>query len=262
MNIQNLGVIQVRSDSSRLPNKAMLDLCGIPLIGLMLKRLQYSKLIDKFIVATTISETDDYLSNYLKNSGFYVFRGSVNDVLNRVYEASKIFCPYAVIRLTGDCPMIDPNIIDNLITLFYEKKADYANLDKNFAEGLDVEILRFNTLKICNREANLSSEREHITQYIIKNNNRFKLTSLRNKFDESKVRIVVDEHQDFLLVKEIVNYFSRRFFGYDYSYSDIRNFLYNNFDFVKLNSKIIRNDGLIKSLQNDYIFKTDNSNSF
>ena len=256
MNIQNLGVIQVRSDSSRLPNKAMLDLGGIPLIGLMLKRLQYSRLIDKIVVATTNLKTDDVLTSYLKKSGFYVFRGSVNDVLNRVYEASKIFSPYSVIRLTGDCPMIDPNLIDDLITLFHEKRADYANLDKNFAEGLDVEIIRFNALKICNKEAKLYSEREHITQYIIKNKNRFKLISLRNEFDESNLRIVVDEQEDYLLVKEIADYFSKRFFGYNYTYSDIRNFLYNNFDIVKLNSKIIRNEGLLKSLQNDYILKT------
>ena len=81
------------------------------------------------------------------------------------------------------------------------------------------------------------------------------MISLRNQFDESKLRIVVDENQDYLLVKEIVNHFSKRFFGYDYTYSDIRNFLYNDFNFVKLNSKIIRNEGLLKSLQNDSIFK-------
>ena len=158
--MNNLAVVQVRTKSRRLPNKALLPLDGMPLIGYMLERLNYSKLIDKILVATTSSDSDDELSQYIKTIGIDLYRGSNDDVLKRVYNAAKKYCPDSVIRLTGDCPLIDPIIVDDLIIDFHKKDLDYSSTDSTFAEGLDAEIIKFNVLKICYEEAKLISERE------------------------------------------------------------------------------------------------------
>ena len=225
------------------------------MIGYMLERLKYSKLIDKILVATSSSESDDELTRYVKKVGIEVFRGSNDDVLKRVYNAAKKYCPESVIRLTGDCPLIDPTIIDDLIVDFYRKDADYSSTDSSFAEGLDAEIIKFNVLKICYDEARLISEREHLTQYIHNNKSRFKMTSISNNINYGNLRIVVDEIEDYQLISKLVEILSRRFHKKRYFFDDIRNLLMINHDLVKINSKIIRNEGLKISLMSDGIYK-------
>ena len=133
----------------------------------MLERLKYSKLIDKILVATTSSDSDDELSQYIKTIGIDVYRGSNDDVLKkRVYNAAKKYCPDSVIRLTGDCPLIDPIIVDDLIIDFHKKDLDYSSTDSTFAEGLDAEIIKFNVLKICYEEAKLILKENIYTIYL------------------------------------------------------------------------------------------------
>lgn len=256
MKIRNLAVIQVRTDSKRLPRKALLPLAGIPMIGFMIKRLESSKLIDKIIVATTKSNPDDQLCAYLSSIGTDFFRGSTNDVLERVFYAAKGFEPKTVIRLTGDCPLIDTKIIDQLITKYYKNNADYANLDLSFAEGLDAEVIDFKVLKVCHHEARLISQREHITQYIHNNKYRFKMISLHNSIDDSMIRIVVDEKIDYEVVTKIVNNLNRLFTKPTYSFAEIKSFLLREPGLLNLNSHVIRNEGLIKSLASDGLFKS------
>ena len=254
-NMNNLAVVQVRTKSKRLPNKALLPLDGIPMIGYMLERLRYSKLIDKILVATTSSESDNKLSDYVKKLGIEVYRGSTDDVLKRVYKAAKKYCPDSVIRLTGDCPLIDPIIIDDLILDFCRKKADYSSTDSSFAEGLDAEIIKFNVLKICYKEARLISEREHITQYIHNNKSRFKMTSIFNNINYGNLRIVVDEIEDYEVISKMVNILSKRFNKKKFFFDDIRNLLMINHNLVKINSNIVRNEGLKISLISDGIYQ-------
>ena len=254
MQIKNLAVIQVRTDSKRLPGKALLPLNDIPMIGYMLKRIKFSKLIDKTIIATTKSKSDDNLCDYLYSIGVDFFRGSINDVLERAFQATSKYKPTAVIRLTGDCPLIDSKIVDQLITKYYKNNADYANLDLSFAEGLDAEVISYKVFEICHKESRLLSEREHITQYIHNNKFRFKMISLNNTVNESNIRIVVDEKIDYEVVSKIVNKLSKLYTNPTYSFEEIKSFLLNNFRLQNLNSNIIRNEGLIKSLQSDSIF--------
>ena len=252
--MNNLAVVQVRTKSKRLPNKALLPLDGIPVIGYMLERLKYSKLIDKILVATTSSESDNELSDYVKKLGIEVYRGSTDDVLKRVYEAAKKYCPDSVIRLTGDCPLIDPIIVDKLIIDFHKKNIDYSSTDSSFAEGLDAEIIKFNVLKICYEEARLISEREHLTQYIYNNKNRFNMHSIKNCCDDSTIRIVIDEKQDYEMVSKLVNKLMKRFTNKNYSFQDVKDILWSDFKLLNYNSHIIRNEGLILSLKSDGIF--------
>ena len=242
--MNNLAVVQVRTKSRRLPNKALLPLDGMPLIGYMLERLKYSKLIDKILVATTYSDSDDELSHYVKKIGIEVYRGSNDDVLKRVYNAAKKYCPDSVIRLTGDCPLIDPIIVDDLIIDFHKKDLDYSSTDSSFAEGLDAEIIKFNVLKICYEEAKLISEREHLTQYIYNNKTRFKMSSISNNINYGNLRIVVDEIEDYEVISQLANILSKKFYKKRYYFDDIRNLLMNNHNLVKINSNIIRNEGL------------------
>ena len=256
--LKNLAVIQVRTDSKRLPGKALLPIDGIPIIGYMLKRLSHSKLIDKVIIATTIESSDNELCSYANSLGIDTFRGPKDDVLQRVYSAAFEYTPLTIIRLTGDCPLIDPYIVDELINLYYHNKADYAWIHESYAEGLDAEVFSFNTLNICNQNAIYLSEREHITQYIHNNKNKFIRIPLINKTDDSKFRIVVDEKMDYKLVSIIADHFAKFSESEPYRFDHIKKFLLQNPHLMKLNSNILRNEGLKISLSNDKLFEEKN----
>ena len=246
-----LSIIQARMGSSRLPGKVMMKVGHLPLIGYMLKRLSYSEKVDKFIVATTDKTSDDELANYVENLGYEVFRGSEENVLERFTLAAKPYKPEAVLRLTGDCVLADPTIIDNLIALFRKSKADYCWVDSSFAEGLDAEILSYSTLKTVFLKAKLASEHEHITQFIHNNSDNFSRVPLKNKIDESKYRIVVDEPEDLEVVRNIVEHFEAEEFGINYSFREIKDFLNRRPEILALNRHIVRNEGLKISLEND-----------
>lgn len=254
MKINNLAVIQVRTSSKRLPNKCMLPLGGVPLIGFMIDRVKHSSYIDKLIIATTTLASDNKLTEYINSKGIEVFRGSENNVLERIYLASLKFNPKTIIRLTGDCPLLDHKIIDNLIKFFYKMKADYSWIDESFAEGLDAEIFKFSVLKECNENAIYKSEREHVTQYIHKNEKKFKRIPFKNKVDDSNLRIVVDEKPDYKLVSFIVNHFQSKAKNNLFTFEEIKKYLLNNKELTEINSNIIRNEGLQRSLAADDIY--------
>ena len=256
MSVKNLAIIQVRTDSSRLPNKALLPISGIPIIGYMLKRLKYSKLINKIIIATTNQSSDDKLCKYISSLDIDIFRGSKEDVLNRFYNAALEYDPLTIIRLTGDCPLIDPYLVDELINFYYKNKSDYSWIHETYAEGLDAEIFSFKTLSICNEKAKYLSEREHITQYIHNNQEKFKRTPLINVNDDKDIRIVVDEESDYELVSIIANHFNKSENRMNYSFDDIKRYLYNNQKLLNINCNIERNEGLKISLSKDRIFKS------
>ncbi|WP_320664855.1 glycosyltransferase family protein [Prochlorococcus sp. MIT 1223] len=250
--MKNLAVIQVRTDSTRLPGKAMLPLSGIPMIGYMINRLKSSRLINKLIVATTSSVSDDQLSLYTNSLGIDTYRGSENDVLARVYAASKKYNPLTLIRLTGDCPLIDVGIVDNLIEKYYTSKAEYSWVHESFAEGLDAEAISFKALSLCLKNSIYNSEREHITQYIHNNKDKFKIVPLLNSTDDSNIRIVVDEPRDYDLVSIITKHFDREFNSKYYSFKDIKRYLNENPELLEINANIIRNEGLKISKANDF----------
>lgn len=161
-----ITIVQARMLSTRLPGKVMKEVLGKPLIGYMLERLKYSQLMDKIIVATSTEESNDEICAYVKKSGFDVFRGSEDNVLERYYMAAKQYKADIVVRMTADCPLTDPEICDQLIKAFIDKKADYACTDVTYAEGMDCEVFTFKTLETMYNKSTLSSEREHVSLYV------------------------------------------------------------------------------------------------
>jgi spore coat polysaccharide biosynthesis protein SpsF (cytidylyltransferase family) len=217
----------------------------------MLERLSYSKRIDRTILATSISTADDPLVAYVRGQGYDIFRGSETNVLERFFLAASEYQPNIIIRLTGDCVLIEASIIDSAIDLFLNSSADYVWVDESFAEGLDAEVFSFRLLKKIISRATLASEFEHVTQYIHNNRHKFKRIPLKNTTDDSAYRIVVDEPEDFEVITRIIKHFQNKFPGEYISFYRIKSYLDANVHIRNINSKIIRNEGLQKSLAND-----------
>jgi len=245
-----LAIVQARMSSSRLPGKVLKEVKGKPLIGYLLERLSASKRINKIMVATTIDKDDDAVYNYVRSLKFDVYRGSNEDVLSRYYFAAEKYKPDSVMRITGDCPLIDPGICDRLIDFYIKEKADYACLSPRFAEGLDCEVFGFKVLEAMYKNAKKKSEREHVSLFLHNNPGMFNKKILDNTADDSKYRITVDEPEDFEVAKAIIEnlYKSNSDF---FDFQAIKKFLDKNPGISRKNSHIIRNEGLLKSLQND-----------
>jgi len=192
--------------STRLPGKILKEVKGLPLLGHEIKRVELAKKISKIVLATTTLPEDDKTEEFCKKINIACFRGSVDDVLDRYYEAATEFGSFdAVMRLTGDCPLIDPIILDQLVEFFEQGRFDYAsNVGKEtFPDGMDAEIFTVKALEEAYREARLKSEREHVTSYIRKSNH-FKKGNLESSGDYSAYRFTVDNPEDFEVIKFII----------------------------------------------------------
>jgi len=205
-----VNVIQARMGSSRLPGKVLMEVNGIPLLKRMYDRVIKSVLVDKTIIATTNEQKDDAIVLFCKNQGIEHYRGSENDVLDRYYQAAKIFNPEIVVRMTADCPLADPEIIDKTIRLFINRKVDYAANTvppevKKFPDGSDVEVFSFLALEKAWKEATDIKDREHVTFYFWKKNNGFSTAMLNNTYDWGKYRITIDYPEDFEVISFIIN---------------------------------------------------------
>ena len=167
-NKKNIAIIQARMTSSRLPGKVLMDICGKPSLQRMLERVNMAKSIDNVVVATTINTSDDPVVEMCKNLNIEVFRGDENDVLGRIYEAAKFFCADTIIRLTADCPMIDPSVIDEVVHSFSINNYDYCSntIDRSYPDGLDVEIMSIDSIRDACKNAKDPFLREHVTPYI------------------------------------------------------------------------------------------------
>lgn len=250
MNSIFLAIVQARMSSNRLPGKVMKDILGKPLIGYLLARLKASKRIDKIILATSLDKTNDLLCEYVSKEGFFVYRGSENDVLSRFYYAALNQKVNNIVRITGDCPLIDPALCDKLIDAYLKQKADYAHLDAAYAEGLDCDVFSFKALEQAYKKARLKSEREHVTLYFHNNPVLFKKFIMKNTTDDSKYRFTVDEKEDFKVVTAIIEGLISKY-GLSFGFSEIKTFLDNHPEIAKENSHITRNEGLSISLAND-----------
>lgn len=205
----NLAIIQARMDSSRLPGKVLMEIEGKPMLEFMHRRVKKSKLIDKIIIATTIKKNDNPIVDLCKKKNFLYYRGSENDVLDRYYKSALAYNPKTIIRLTADCPLCDPNLIDKTIELFNNKKVDYASNTvppdiKKYPDGSDVEVFSFKSLKLAWNKSVDKKEREHVTFYFWKSKNIFSTAMLDNKNNWGKYRITVDYKEDLIALKEII----------------------------------------------------------
>lgn len=245
------AIIQARMSSTRLPNKVMKEVLGRPLLFYLVERLRKSELIQKIVIATTTADADKRIYDYSKSLGVEAFCGSEDDVLDRYYQAVQKYKIDTVVRITSDCPLIDPKISDDVIRYYLEHKGyDIVGTDPCYPEGFDTEVLSSKALEIAWKEARLKSEREHVTIYIWKNVKRFKVKKLTFSQDLSFLRITVDEEADFKVVKAIIeNLYKKNEIFY---LKDILEFYKKRHDIFKLNAGIIRNEGYLKSLAKDY----------
>jgi len=246
------AIIQARMTSTRLPGKVLMEVMGRPLLSFQIERLRFSKMIDSIIIATTTNKEDDPISELAQKEGLNFYRGSEDDVLDRYYQAVKEFKAKHIMRLTADCPLIAPEVCDSIVKTYFESGVDYIRTGKTFAEGLDCEVVGLRALAKAWLEAKLKSEREHVTLYIRNHPELFKTMVKENDIDDSRYRITVDEENDFIVVKTILEnlYKDEKIY---FSIGEIKIFFEENPDTYQLNREIIRNEGLLKSLQNDKV---------
>ena len=171
----------------------------------VVKQLKFSKSIENLIIATTTLEQDDVIVKFAKKNNLEYFRGESLDVLDRYYQCAKEFSLETVIRMTSDCPFLDPSVVDKTVGFFQENNFDYVsnNIIRTFPIGIDTEVFSFQTLEKAWKEAVLPSEREHVTPFIKKNNNIFKIYNLENKHKVPIYRITIDRKEDLGFLKEI-----------------------------------------------------------
>jgi len=248
MNADVTAIIQARMTSSRLPGKIMYEVMGRPLLSYQIERLRFSRKVNSIILATTVNGTDDAVARLAEKEGVKLFRGAEHDVLDRYYQAGKLYNVKNIIRLTSDCPLIQPTICDLLVSKFFKANADYAGTGQSFAEGLDCEIFTFSALEQAWKDAGLIPEREHVTLYFRNHPDLFKTAILDNETDDSSYRITVDEEDDFIVVKAVIEalYQGKRDC---FDIIDIKSFLDTHPEIYELNAHIIRNEGLLRSLQ-------------
>lgn len=230
--------------SSRLPGKVLKDVAGQPMLKILINRLKKSKLIDKIIVVMPVTKDNDVLSKAVSKFGTETFRGSETDVLNRMFEAGHQSNADVIIRITGDCPLIDPLVVDAVIEKFLKSDSDYVSnsAPPTFPDGLDTEVFSFNALKRANEEATEEYDREHVTSYLRKGN--FKVENLIWPIDFSNLRWSVDEIQDLLVVRKVFEHFSPDIY---FSWTKVIELMAKKPEIFEENKNIKRNEGSIMS---------------
>ncbi|HVC02280.1 MAG TPA: aminotransferase class III-fold pyridoxal phosphate-dependent enzyme [Steroidobacteraceae bacterium] len=237
--LKTVGIVQARMGSTRLLNKVLRSVCGTPLIGLLLERLSRAKTLDQIAICTSVDTANDPLAEYVASVGYGVYRGDENDVLDRYYQAAKEFSADVVVRVTGDCPLIDPKVVDAVVRLFFESASDYASnvSPPSFPDGLDVEVFPFAALERAWNEATHPAQREHVTPFI-RELSRHRGVNLSHPSDESWRRWTVDEPEDLLVVSRIFEHFSPL---RDFSWTDALAAVDANREWFGVNRHLLRN---------------------
>lgn len=205
-------IIQARLDSTRLPNKVLIDLCGLPIIQWVYNGVKKSKFVDKIIFAIPNTKKNDLLNSYLRKFNFNIFRGSTDDVLKRFYMAAKKFNSNKVIRVCSDNPFISGKEIDNLIKFYDQNNYDYVYnhipLNNTYPDGLGAEIIDFRILQILHKTVKSKFEREHIFTHIHKNKNKFKIATFNpnsNSLRHPNIKLDIDNYTDLEKFVQIIN---------------------------------------------------------
>lgn len=250
------AIIQARMNSTRLPGKILKEVCGKPLLELLVERLGCCDKIDEIVVATTADKSNDRVEAAVKQMEASCFRGSEDDVLDRFYQAAKRSNADHVIRITADCPLIDPNVVTKVIDVYLKSQGteasyDYVSntLNPTFPDGLDVEIFSFNMLERLHKVSDRAYQREHVCTYMVEHPDEFKIKNVSHDEDLSSLRWTVDNLEDFELIKEIFEglYPEKKIFYME----DILGFLERNPRLNELNKDFKRNEGFVSSLNKE-----------
>jgi spore coat polysaccharide biosynthesis protein SpsF len=244
-----LAITQARYGSTRLPGKVLKEINGKSLLQLHLERIVQSRLIEKIVVATTFEKEVERFVPITASVHAELFQGSTLDVLDRFYRAAKQHMPEYVVRLTSDCPLIDGRLIDDVIALAVSKDLDYCSntLQPTFPDGQDVEVMKFSALERAWKEAISGPDREHVTPYIWRNStflggSKFVSGGYQNTGMWGDVRLTVDQEEDFLVIKALINEL-----GTDASWLAYARFYKSATAVSNLNNHILRNEGFFKA---------------
>ncbi len=237
-----VAVIQARMGSSRLPGKIMKPIGDTSLIEILIERLSLSKLIDEIVIASSETDEDIIFTNYLSDKGYNCINGSEDNVLSRYVKAAKEFNADVIVRITGDCPLIDHKIVDEAIKILLKDDLEYCTntLPSTFPDGLDVEVFTKNLLFEAETISETDSELEHVTA-AMRTKKDLNFFNIEYKDDLSSLRWTVDELSDYKLVKKIFHFFSPRI---DFSWLEVLNLYNSNPDLFSINDKITRNEGI------------------
>jgi spore coat polysaccharide biosynthesis protein SpsF len=205
----NLVVLQARMSSSRLPGKVMSKINGHPMLYWEIGRISKAKLVNKIVVAISDDSSDDILAEYLESIHQEYIRGSLDNVLGRYVKAEENYNPTAIIRLTADCPLVMPELIDQYLEIFYKSDFDYLSntLELSYPDGLDVEIIKAGILKKLLEFKLSEEEKEHVTLGIYSRKDKFRTHNVSNKTNISDFRWTVDTYNDLAFVKSIYKQF-------------------------------------------------------
>jgi spore coat polysaccharide biosynthesis protein SpsF len=234
-----VAIIQARMGSSRLPGKILAELAGQPMLARCVARLGRAQMLDDLLVATTTSPVDDVTTGLCATRGWRCFRGSEDDVLDRYYQAARLQDTDVVVRVTADCPFIEPEIVDRVIREFSERQpdVDYASNvipERTYPRGLDVEVFTVRALERAWREDDSAAWREHVTEYIVRNPDRFRLHGVCHPENLSQWRWTVDTAEDLRLARLIYTAF-----GHDlFSWRDVLALLAEHPEWAEINRDI------------------------
>ena len=239
--MKTLAIVQARMGSIRLPNKVMLPINGVPMIELLLHRLSLAKLIDHILVATSTASGDKQLAAHVRRLGYEVFEGSENNVLDRFYKAALPHRPNTVVRITGDCPLVDPELVDAIIAFFAPRNVDYlCNINPpTYPDGLDTEVFTYSALEQAACNAKTSDELEHVTPYI-RESGRFTEQNFANDNDYSRERWTVDKPADLAVIDAVFRHFSPRI---NFGWLEVISLRKQNPEIFESNQDLTRNEG-------------------
>ena len=238
--MRKLIIVQARMGSSRLPGKVLKEVCGKTLLEHLIIRLRRVLQADHIVIATTIKEQDSQIVDLCIKLNVPFYRGPEDDVLSRYYEAALKDRADLVIRVTSDCPLIDPCIIDSVVSFYInnQDKVDYVSncLNRTYPRGMDVEVFSFSILKEAHEEAKENHEREHVTPFIISRPSRYRLHNIEHSTNLSHYRLTIDTSEDLDLVKKI---FKELFFtNPEFKMKDILTVLEVNSEWLSINSHV------------------------
>jgi spore coat polysaccharide biosynthesis protein SpsF len=239
-----VAMIQARTGSTRLPGKVLKDIEGETMLARVVQRVRRAKQIQEFLIATTDRPADDAILEECKRLAVKVSRGDQDDVLDRYYRAAQLAKADVVVRITSDCPLIDPEVIDKTVAAFLEAKPDYASnaLERTYPRGLDTEVMSFTALSRAWQEARKPYERAHVTPYLYEHPDKFKLLSVTGAADFSSHRWTVDTAEDLEFVRTIYARFkaNAEFSGREFSGRDVLDLLEREPQLAEINRSVLQ----------------------
>jgi spore coat polysaccharide biosynthesis protein SpsF len=238
---RTVAIIQGRMGSSRLPGKILLDIAGEPMLMRVVGRVRRAKTVDEVVFATTTERSDDPVAEFCQTHAIALWRGSLPDVLDRFYQAARYYHAETVVRITADCPLLDPGLVDETVALFSAQGADFATnrlpppYQRTYPIGLDCEVCTFAALERAWQEATAPYEREHVMPYLYDVEGRFKTVVLDYRVNYGSLRWTVDTEEDLELVRQI---YLRLSSNPDFTWLDVLAIVEREPDLAKLNARV------------------------